>query len=893
MAETLDLLGVIGTWVAAFLAIIALAGIIPAYILYRTSQTEHYEAPSQIDDKNHEYISKGYTLLPGRRFFRSIRVPDLTQPPRLARNANEPEVTIHRDCALLDRDGSPSATSWVNFISLLRAYGVSPRAIGGKLKISGTETLLPVHRSWVLLMGLIDRYCWRIDYGLFVDEPSNPAWAAFGNDSLNGLSGIIDRIHPGRDKICFHMHDVTHMRSMPAYIPSRDFPPRTLLFLYLGYLPAADGSLLCSAVESGSSEGDLVPQINRTTSGPNKLVFYSMAVLEPNEVAVRDRRLADEMGIPLPKVRRLGLQRSTAARHGPWGGQVRKRDLIYDDGVEYICLESREEVAILLNVADTQTLALAALRLDLNAQLFLCGGGLAGLFNRLLSPSELENLVQKASLKVDTMQMQDVDKQSLRTAIGEIEEHQYASSRSRGRALALARLDDTLTTLKRKHAISQRAMETVAVLYLTKQDFRDFLDHDSHGKSRQAMFTIDVAQKRVCMPESNREFDFDFSAVFSLDPLDEGEKSLTLSLWQALLALLHAVVKWHIWSTVYSSRDLSAFHTPLNRTPTHPAICLVVLTALRTLEQAKEAAIAHMLRLVMRKKLRVKIVEDGIQNNQDGDDDDRISHEDENSNEDESGEKNDHRGNREPVNASMDEYKHSDKDPQGKGTSLNASEDELKGGCAGTNDDHVEQDRSFQQDGESTTTVASTADRKATTEEERARAAGEEKHLPVLEQLLAAHPRSEESSLPRKFRNVIGSIVLLARPTSVDTLAILLDESRESILCQLDELESAVTEPLVSREPMELRDGSFRDFILDPNLRHKNPLFVDEIDTHRVYSGKTPAILKDLDIHEPTSATGLSKMRFHRKFSTLAASGCTMQSKASAKSLTTAKSHAF
>jgi uncharacterized iron-regulated membrane protein len=40
MADNLDLLGVVGTWIAAVLGIIALAGILPVYVLYRQTQTE-------------------------------------------------------------------------------------------------------------------------------------------------------------------------------------------------------------------------------------------------------------------------------------------------------------------------------------------------------------------------------------------------------------------------------------------------------------------------------------------------------------------------------------------------------------------------------------------------------------------------------------------------------------------------------------------------------------------------------------------------------------------------------------------------------------------------------------------------------------------------------------
>jgi hypothetical protein len=351
MADTLGLVGAIGTWVAVLFAIIALAGIIPAYILYRESQTEHYEALSLVDDRPHEYISKGIALLPGRRFFRSIKVPNLVEPPELpvaapdAPNANGVIHRIKRECDILDREGSPSLTSWINFANLLRAYGISPPR-NGKLKIAGAEARLPVHRSWILLLGLVDRYGRRKDSGLFVEEPSDPEWSAFSNDALYGLSGILERVQSGRDRICFRMHSVAHMRSMSSYVPVGDIPPRTLFFLYLGYLPAPDGSLYCSAVESeADSDANESMFVLRSTK-QSVDVFYRVKVLKPNEVPVRDRRLAKEMGITLPTVRRLSLYKSTAT------GPENRPDVVPEerggllDGVQYLPLDAKGETSI-------------------------------------------------------------------------------------------------------------------------------------------------------------------------------------------------------------------------------------------------------------------------------------------------------------------------------------------------------------------------------------------------------------------------------------------------------------------------------------------------------------------------------------------------------------------
>ncbi|KAL4905222.1 hypothetical protein BDW74DRAFT_178225 [Aspergillus multicolor] len=593
MAENLDLLGVIGTWMAVFLAIVALAGIIPAYILYRASQTEQYEALSQIDDKNHDYISKGYTLLPGNRFFRKIRVPNLTQLPELAEPLNgaaektETQPTIRRNCALFDREGSPSSTAWVNFANLLRAYDISPpfdrRDGKGKLKIAGSQALLPVHRNWILLLGIVDRYSCREDLGLFVDELSEPEWSAFGSGALYGLSGVLDIDHDRSGHIsgnqsrhantlCFRMHSIAHMRSMPAYIPARDLAPRTLFFLYLGYLPGPDGSLFCSALESGRTDRPVDIRgvsrvVPRTYENPHATrVYYKMEVLESNEVPVRDKRLAQEMRVCLPKVRRLSIERSAAALDEDWVNEA-----------EYMCLDETVDRQIWLPTAGVQAMVLAALRFDLNAQSFLCGEELRDLFLRLLSPDEPDYLFHTATRDhwIDALQIRDADRTSLRTAIDEVARHEPLSIRSthtRRRALALAALDDTLRTLRQHYTASRLAMDTVAILYLTNKTFRSILVDDYQPGDPQPMFSIDVAGKKAHLPAMAHQqpvsIDVDFQTVFSgtvEEKQGENAQPVTIPLWQVMMASLHGLVRWHTWPAVFSSHDLSTFHTPLDR----------------------------------------------------------------------------------------------------------------------------------------------------------------------------------------------------------------------------------------------------------------------------------------------------------------------------------------
>ena len=75
MAEGTDLAGVIGTWVAVSLTLIALFGIVTPILLMRRARSERYIALSKIDDESDEIVHPG------------IKIPFL---PAIARTVNPP-----------------------------------------------------------------------------------------------------------------------------------------------------------------------------------------------------------------------------------------------------------------------------------------------------------------------------------------------------------------------------------------------------------------------------------------------------------------------------------------------------------------------------------------------------------------------------------------------------------------------------------------------------------------------------------------------------------------------------------------------------------------------------------------------------------------------------------
>ena len=152
----LDIASVIGTWVAAFVAILALVGIIGPVLIWRASRTERHLAIAAIDDDNNTFKSRGVHAGPRIWLFQRMRAPILNIAPA----SFEQSISLS-----LDAVKEPiSSTNWVQFGILLQAYGVRYRT-GDKIVIRNKKTYLPVHKLWLLFLGLKGRYGERRDLG--------------------------------------------------------------------------------------------------------------------------------------------------------------------------------------------------------------------------------------------------------------------------------------------------------------------------------------------------------------------------------------------------------------------------------------------------------------------------------------------------------------------------------------------------------------------------------------------------------------------------------------------------------------------------------------------------------------------------------------------------------
>ncbi|KAM3085030.1 hypothetical protein ACMFMG_003467 [Clarireedia jacksonii] len=105
-------------------------------------------------------------------------------------------------------------------------------------------------------------------------------------------------------------------------------------------------------------------------------------------------------------------------------------------------------------------------------------------------------------------------------------------------------------------------------------------------------------------------------------------------------------------------------------------------------------------------------------------------------------------------------------------------------------------------------------------------------YRPILDQLLHEKIGQARESIVQDFRNIVGSIILLAEPLSRASLARLLSLNESDIHGRLESLHSVLSVPTSPEFPIRIFHLSFRDFLVNPNKRDTNPFWVDESATH-------------------------------------------------------------
>ncbi|KAJ4293221.1 hypothetical protein N0V90_008503 [Kalmusia sp. IMI 367209] len=119
-------------------------------------------------------------------------------------------------------------------------------------------------------------------------------------------------------------------------------------------------------------------------------------------------------------------------------------------------------------------------------------------------------------------------------------------------------------------------------------------------------------------------------------------------------------------------------------------------------------------------------------------------------------------------------------------------------------------------------------------------------YLPVMDQLFVGLCESQKREVAEKFKQVVGSIVILASPLSIPSLACLLGLPTNDIEDQLDLFHSVLSIRLDSSTPVRLLHLSFRDFLVDPEKgreQEKYPFWVNEQQIHELLATRCLELL--------------------------------------------------
>ncbi|KAK7432112.1 hypothetical protein QQZ08_001402 [Neonectria magnoliae] len=105
-------------------------------------------------------------------------------------------------------------------------------------------------------------------------------------------------------------------------------------------------------------------------------------------------------------------------------------------------------------------------------------------------------------------------------------------------------------------------------------------------------------------------------------------------------------------------------------------------------------------------------------------------------------------------------------------------------------------------------------------------------YLPILSRLIEGLTTQQKHAIIVRFRDIVGSLVILATPLSASTLGRVLNRPKDTVDDQLDMLHSVLSIPLSEQAPVRLLQLSFRDFLVGPEKRGKNQFWIDEEEAH-------------------------------------------------------------
>ncbi|PGH15640.1 hypothetical protein AJ79_02233 [Helicocarpus griseus UAMH5409] len=535
-APATDLAGVIGTWIAVFFAILALVGVVGPLLVYLNLRTQRGQALNDIDDPTGVYVSRGIrTCYTRTRAFRRVKVPLLSTTPTLY----VPNIFIPTGSA---RKGpaTPSTTGWIMLSDVLWNYRLNLK-YGDKLVFADSISYLPVHKNWILLLGLLGRYGSRDDNGLPIGEVANiPSTFlhASGKDyiRLSGISGtmLIQRRPSGSDnqKLYFHRHTLNGVA-----LDTNDVPIETLLMLFLGYLSSTDGTIFQNYLLSSYT----------TTQISDEPKFFRLHSFPLEQVEYSDRVLFRELGIHAQSVFRFAASNLPAEE---WAKTILETQHDSSRRLSEYCTDSGHHYYLKVDLYRFNLLAVevawsphAAIVAESAKMIYFFNASKAG--SRLISV--VKQLLAKPPVSLESERMTEL--------LGKAESRIRYSRFSRTSSRLWYDID---VELRKFWNTADTCMRAMSLLFL---DFKELTEILGQELDR---VVVDVSSNTITLIRENDPSDssslvyfFDFVAVFSPERIRSTAPRVELSAIQCGIACLQALVRMMMFRCVIDSQALS------------------------------------------------------------------------------------------------------------------------------------------------------------------------------------------------------------------------------------------------------------------------------------------------------------------------------------------------
>jgi hypothetical protein len=597
MGTTAEVASTVGTWVAAAIAIVALFGILPTWLLWRNVRSTRHLALKELDDPRHKFISKGFHVWRNVYAFKRVKVPYLLEAPRLTGH-------LRKDASI---PMNPSRTGWIAFLESMQGFTV-PVSKGGDLVFDGSETLLPVQKLWILVFGLLGRYSQRRDRGQAIVQ-EDLRTTRLDHENLHGpredpllieegvLCGDNGILSPNESTERYIIHLHSYNEQLRGDFRDDKIPLSTLFWLFAGCLPSTKSRVfdLCHDEEATQYQS-VGPQIR--TEPTEEIIPWAY------ELPARDRSDNEtdsryQVPIILYRYRRISHV-VTSSQWYAWASAMGcyMQDVMILGQVEHHLLSVEELNAIPKTInrqtdasgynnfpwmrinshtciwrSDVHALLLGILSIPTSSRHFLFANARASHVDWILATvgsvqsgaqerASLFNAIKRTFPRWPMFQesTRSTRFQYLIDALAGLPIRHF----SRRLSHSLALLDDFISEPEQTWS-----WQVIGILYLSSSDFRKFVYvlavKDASFASSSVVIDSTANTVRVTLGESGSStrketvYRMHMEEVFGRDGIIDTEATISLSLQQLMLACLQAWTRMTWYSLPLDSDPLIHF----------------------------------------------------------------------------------------------------------------------------------------------------------------------------------------------------------------------------------------------------------------------------------------------------------------------------------------------